>query len=161
MVIFIALLIAFKTFAVDVYVDLFHGLQNQLIFSVEAPVDIQESMLAGINVINDSKEGVRVNMQLWELSYRRYINNTSGGVFYSFGSRAGLTRISSSGFNEEKELAVMPFYDIGIKSKLNDRWYHVLKIEAGYFILYSDKINVDHMLGLQFTPFFSFGYNLD
>ena len=62
---------------------------------------------------------------------------------------------------KKKELAVMPFYDIGIKSKLNDRWYHVLKIEAGYFILYSDKINVDHMLGLQFTPFFSFGYNLD
>ena len=162
MVIIFALLMIIKVQAVELYIDQFHGLQNRLVLSVEQPIDIQETLSIGVNVLDGPTRELNYQMQLWELAYRRYIRETTqAGVFYSFGVRTGIARLNSEGVDEEQELAVMPFYDIGIKSALGDRWHHILKVEAGYLILYTRNININHMLGLQFTPFFSFGYNLD
>jgi len=115
-----------------------------------------------VNVMQVNTGGVRLKMTLWEGIYRRYVGaSTQSGIFYSFGVRAGRVDITKESFDEETELAVMPFYDIGLKSKLSKRWYHIIKVEAGYLILYTKSININPILGLQFTPFFSFGYNLD
>ena len=162
MILLITLLIAVKACAVELYIDQFHGLQNRLVLSVEQPIDIQESLSGGVNVLQVNTGGVRLDMKLWEIVYRRYVAaSTQSGIFYSFGVRTGRVDITQDGFDDETELAVMPFYDIGLKSKLSKRWYHILKVEAGYLILYTKSININPILGLQFTPFFSFGYNLD
>ena len=162
MVILLTLLLIIKVQAIDLYIDQFHGLQNRLVLSVEQPIDIQESLSMGINIIGGSSNGVNYQMKLWELTYRRYVGKlTKSGIFYSFGVRSGFSSLVSDESSKEKELAVMPFYDVGIKGQLTERWFHVFKIEAGYLIHYTKNINIDHLLGLQFTPFFSFGYNLD
>jgi hypothetical protein len=162
MILLITLLIAVNACAADLYIDQFHGLQNRLVLSVEQPIDSQESLSGGVNVLQVNTGGVRLDMKLWEVVYRRYVGaSTQSGAFYSFGVRTGRVDITQDGFNNETELAVMPFYDIGLKSKLSKRWHHALKIEAGYLILYTKSINIHPILGLQFTPFFSFGYNLD
>ena len=146
--------------AAELYLDQFHGFQNLFVLHLESPLDVQESLVLGVNVLNISSRDVNFKMSLWEGSYRRYINETTlSGIFYSFGVRAGMVNLSSEFY--EQELSVMPFYDIGIKGQLSDRWFHILRLEAGYFMLYSKDINIDHVLGLQFTPFFSFGYRLD
>lgn len=162
MILLITLLIAVKACAVELYIDQFHGLQNRLVLSVEQPIDIQESLSGGVNVLQVNTGGVKLNMTLWEAAYRRYVEATTrSGIFYSFGIRTGVTEINHLSFGQEKDLAVMPFYDIGLKSKLSKSWYHVLRLEAGYLILYTRRININSILGLQFTPSFSFGYNLD
>lgn len=162
MILLITLLIAVKVCAVELYIDQFQGLQNRLALSIEQPIDIQESLSGGVNVLRVNTDGVRLDMKLWEIVYRRYVAaSTQSGIFYSFGVRTGRVDITQDGFDDETELAVMPFYDIGLKSKLSKRWYHILKVEAGYLILYTESININPILGLQFTPFFSFGYNLD
>ena len=160
-VFFIACVMIIKLHAVDIYLDQFHALQNQLVVQAEFPVDVQESLSGALNIINSSRNNVFMTMHLWELSYRRYLQETtSSGLFYSYGLRSGQATLNDSS-QKEVELAVMPFYDVGIKSKLNNRWSHIIKVEFGYFILYTTNINIDNILGLQITPFFSFGYNLD
>ena len=54
----------------------------------------------------------------------------------------------------------MPYYDLGVKSQLNDRWFHTMAIEFGYIIAYSDQIDIDDILGIQINGFFAFGYQL-
>ena len=159
---FFILLCVVKVHAVDLFIDQFHGLQKRIVFRVEHAIDIQESILLGGNLLDGSTQGIGFNMSLWETSYRRYVNETtSTGIFYSFGIRAGMVNLRMASKESEQELSVMPFYDIGVKGQLSERWFHILRLEAGYFMLYSKNININHMLGLQFTPFFSFGYSLD
>ena len=55
----------------------------------------------------------------------------------------------------------MPMYDVGIKSNLNERWVHEIRLELGFVQLYSDDVNVDRIFRLQWTRTFSFGYRLD
>ena len=161
-ILFILLCVVVKLHAVELFMDQFHGLQNRLVFRVERAIDIQESLLFGVNLLDGTTKEVGFHMSLWESSYRRYVSETtSAGIFYSFGVRGGMVNLTKVSENSEQELCVMPFYDIGIKGQLSKRWFHVLRLEAGYFMLYSKQINIDHILGLQFTPFFSFGYNLD
>ena len=144
----------------DLYVDQFYTLQSDLIVKYEQPVDIQQSLTFGINSVKDTISEVDYTFFLYDLSYRRYIENTTTGVFYSFGFRAGKTRVSD-GVDSENEILTMPYYDIGIKSKLSTKWSHILKLEAGYVMLFTDNVDVDPILGLHFVPYFSFGYNLD
>ena len=158
--IFLILLCVVKVHAVDVFIDQFHGLQNRLVVKVEHAIDIQESLLFGVTLLDGSTKGIGFHMSLWESSYRRYVSETtSTGIFYSFGVRAGMVNLRMASKESEQELSMMPFYDIGIKGQLSERWFHILRLEAGYFMLYSKNINIIHILGLQFTPFFSFGYS--
>ena len=60
--------------------------------------------------------------------------------------------------NKENETIIIPYYDIGIKSKLSDKWVHFFRIEATYVIAYTEQLNIDDMLGLRVVPSFSFGY---
>ena len=144
----------------DLFVDQFYALQNRLVIKYEQPVDVQQSLTVGINSYNDTIESVDYAFSLYDLSYRRYIENTTTGVFYSFGFRAGKAKVSD-GVDSENEILTMPYYDIGIKSKLSKKWSHILKLEAGYVMLFTDNVDVDPILGLHFVPYFSFGYNLD
>lgn len=144
----------------DIYIDQFYALQNDLIVKYEQPVDIQQSLTFGINSVKDTIRNVDYTFFLYDLSYRRYITNTTTGLFYSFGFRAGETAVTD-GTTSEDEILTMPYYDIGLKSQLSDKWAHILKIEVGYVMLFTDNVNVNSILGLHFIPYFSFGYNFD
>lgn len=147
--------------AIDLTIDQFHGLQKQLVLGVEHPIDIQETVGLGFTIMNGSTKEVSYTMLLIDPMIRRYVGeDTSSGLFYSFGVRYGSAKLRDGG-EVERETAVMPYYDIGLKGKFNRRWFHVIKIEAGYFMLFTNDININSMLGLHFTPFFSFGYTLD
>ena len=147
--------------AVDLYLDQFHAMQNHLILRLEQPLDIQESLLVGFNIYEVSDNGVLLKANLMEGVYRRYVDKaTNNGLFYSFGLKTGRVEVKNSS-NTEREIAVIPFYDIGQKASFNNRWTHVLRLEISYFILYTRYINIDPLLGIQITPFFGFSYNLD
>ena len=163
MVFWLTFLIAFLSQILvsgDLYFDQFYALQDDLVVKYEQPIDVHQSLTVGINSGNDTISNVDYTFFLYDLSYRRYITNTTTGVFYSFGFRAGETAISDGSITEN-EVLTMPYYDIGIKAKLSDKWSHVLKLEVGYVMLFTDNVNVNSILGLHFIPYFSFGYNLD
>ena len=67
----------------------------------------------------------------------------------------------SGSINTEQNIAIMPFYDVGLKSKISEHWHSSIKVEASYVIIYTNDINVNHLIGLQFFPYFSFGYQFN
>ncbi|MEK9727045.1 MAG: hypothetical protein VW397_02935 [Candidatus Margulisiibacteriota bacterium] len=144
----------------ELFLDQFHLLQKRFSAHYEHPIELQETIVFGVNIFTDDIDNVDYKFSLYDFTYRRYINRYDSGPFYSFGFRYGAVKMSSDGKNENENL-YMPFYDIGMKTKFNSRWYHSIRLEVGWVMLYSTLINVDDILGLQFTPFFSFGYNLD
>ena len=143
----------------ELFVDQFHLLQKRVAIKYEKKIDIHESVLFGVNIFNDQIDNVDYGFSLYDFTYRRYVVSQESGVFYSFGFRYGPVSLKSNGVSENENL-YMPYYDVGVKTKLSSRWSHSIKVEAGYVMLYTSDINVDYILGLQFTPFFSFGYQL-
>ena len=150
-----------RSYGLDLYFDHYHALNQNIVLTVEQNIDIQESLGLGINIFDSSVNNVYLHGNLWRLMYRRYVQETTKeGVFYSFGVETGQMKLLESS-NVEKELVVMPFYNIGLKSKFNERWSHIIKIDVGYLMVYTKNINIDSVIGIQVTPFFSFGYKLD
>ena len=41
--------------AADIYIDAFHGLQRRIVVKIEQPIDIQESLLIGTNILTGSR----------------------------------------------------------------------------------------------------------
>ena len=139
--------------------DHFNALQNRIIVNIETPIDVQESFVFGNAILNESRSGLFYDANLLSASYRRYVAEvTDQGIFYSFGFRGGSIFLDD-GTRTEQDTTIMPFYDIGLKSKFSDHFYSFIKIEASYVIIYTDNINANHLIGLQITPFFSFGYS--
>jgi len=160
-ILFLAVLLGGQCLTIDVSLDMFHGLNQQLFLSVEQPVDIQESVGIGLTYTSLDHESARVTMVMIDPMYRRYIKETtSEGGFYSFGVRAGQAKVEDSE-TKENQLAIKPYYNLGYKGAFNNRWSHLLTVEVGYLMLYTDSINITPMLGLQVTPYFAFGYTLD
>jgi hypothetical protein len=148
--------------AVDVFYDAFHGLKGRFVLQAEHHWDVQESFLVGVSAISDSVNTVSYDLTAWEGSYRRYVlKTTHKGVFYSFGCRLGPMKLQQPDVGNENTYLVMPFYNIGIKAQFNKKWYHSMQLEVGYIIAYTDEVDIDALLGVQVTPKFSFGYNLD
>ena len=76
------LLCVVKLHALDAYLDVFHGFNNQFVLSIEQKVDVQESLGLGFDVFDSSVNNVSLNATLWSIFYRRYVNKTtSDGVF--------------------------------------------------------------------------------
>ena len=125
----------------------------------EHPVSRQESLKVGVDRFTASVGEVDLDLALYELIYRRYGTSTSAGVFtpLELGGPVELKGTQKT----ENEVLFMRFYDVGLKAKLSERWIHELRLELGFLQLYSDDVNVDRILGLQWTPHFSFGYRLD
>ena len=148
------------SFAGPLSLDLFHLFQDRIVMHYEHPVSRQESLKVGVDRFKASVGEVDLDLTLYELIYRRYGTSTSAGVFYSFGVRSGPVELKSTQ-KTENEVLIMPFYDVGLKAKFSERWIHELRLEVGFLQLYSDDVDVDRILGLQWTPHFSFGYSVD
>ena len=159
LIIIMMIVIQYGVVANELSIDSFNGLQNRMIINLETQIDVQESVNLGVISLNESRKGINYNTVLFDASYRRYALESTG-IFYSFGIRAGSITLDDES-NVEDDICMMPFYDIGIKSKLSKHWSNTLRIEASYVIIYTDEINADHLIGLQVTPFFSFGYNFN
>ena len=147
-------------FGSTVFIDQFHLMQNQYVIKYEHKIDVLESVLLGLNIFEQNLKSVDYDFSVFDFTYRRYVFNQDSGPFYSFGFRYGTVKMNTSTTNEVDNL-YMPYYDVGLKTKLSNRWYHTLKLEAGYVMLYTQDIDVNTILGLQFIPYFSFGYKLD
>jgi hypothetical protein len=148
--------------AVDVFYDAFHGLQGRFVVRAEHHWDVQESFLVGVSSMSHNLKDVSYKVTAWEGSYRRYVlTTTRSGVFYSFGCRLGPMYLQKPDYSNEYSTLVMPFYNIGLKTQFNNKWFHTLQLDVGYIIAYTDEINIDPLLGIQFTPQFSFGYSFD
>ncbi|MGC6367113.1 MAG: hypothetical protein ACON35_03855 [Candidatus Marinamargulisbacteria bacterium] len=158
--ILIIMLMGNLSHAGPVHIDIFHLLQKRLVLNYEHKVNDNHALRFGFTDSEMKSKGVSLDLSLYELSYRRYIQPTAGVIFWSFGVRSGPALISTDAI-QENEILVMPFYDVGVKSKLSERWVHELRLEMAVVQLYTDEINVNHLLGLQWTPYFSFGYRLD
>jgi hypothetical protein len=144
----------------QLHVDQFQLFQQNYVIHYEHQVDIRESLIGGVIFMDTKSNGTNYDLRLFDLSYRRYVVAQDNGPFYSFGFRFGPANVSDES-DEENEYLAMPFYDIGLKSKLSPKWFHMMKLEVGYLMLYTDTVNVDRALGLQITPSFGFAYQFN
>jgi hypothetical protein len=143
----------------DIYLDTFHAIQNRHVFYYEQAYGARDSFQVGVIHFKEEIKDNRYDFKLYSVSYRRYVASQDHGVFYSFGVRSGPTKVHRLE-KTETELLIMPYYDVGVKARLSDRWFHIIGLEVGYLMLYTDDINVQSILGLQVSPSFSFGYRL-
>ena len=64
-------------FPTSLSVDIFNGLQKRVAFNIETSLDVQESMIFGNAVLNESRGGVNYEANFFDVSYRRYVLETT------------------------------------------------------------------------------------
>ena len=150
-----------QALACSVTVDLYQAMQQRTVIRYECELDIQESIVLGYNQYNFGDSSVSIFTANWGISYRRYIEKqTAHGPFYSLGLRYG-SLFMDDGTTEETDRLIMPYYDVGFKTKLSSEWSHVMAIEAGYVVAYSENVAIYDYIGLTLTLYYAFSYQLD